>query len=211
MIRLRVTDLDQWVRYVEPEREEFAVSTEDFLAQMRRESPETDAMRSGSAFHTLLENAAAGDDVDDVEVDGFRFTFGGDFPVEAAPIRETLVEKVYQTPSGPVLLRGRIDGEFAGGAVDYKLSTSTYDAERYAGSLQWKAYLDMTGGKWFRYLVFQAKRKDSDVWIHDLHPLTLWAYPEMGDEVRRRVCELAEFVASHVPELVSPEPLETAA
>lgn len=203
MIRLRVTDLDQWVRYVEPEREEFEVSTESFIAGLRRENPPTDDMLCGSAFHTLLEKAAEGDYLDGVEVDGFAFTFGGTFEVQVPAERETLIEKVYPTSAGPVLLRGKFDARDAGTVTDYKLTCSTFDAERYAGSLQWRAYLDMLGDRRFRYAVFQAKRTDRDVWIHDLHSLTFWSYPEMHAAVQRRVEELARFVAVHVPELVT--------
>jgi len=202
MIRLRVSDLDQWVRYIEPEREEFEVSTEDFLAYMRRESVATDDMRCGQAFHTLLEHAGPDSFFDEVEQDGFTFRFGGDFPLALPPEREGSVEKVYTTAAGPVLLRGRVDGLDGFEVTDYKLTTSTFDAERYAGSLQWKAYCDMTGARQFQYLVFQAKRKETDVWVYDLHPLTLHAYPQMTDEVQRRVEQLAQFVAVHVPSLI---------
>lgn len=202
MIRLRASDLDAWRKFVEPERPEFEVSLEDFLAYMKRESPPTDAMRAGSAFHEVMERASTGEEISCVTVDGFEFTFADDLPpVSAPPYREEPCEKVYTTPSGDVLLRGRVDGSEGFEVVDYKLTGSAFDAERYAGSLQWKAYLDMTGGKRFRYVVFHGKRKETEVFVHHVHELTLWAYPEMGGEVQRRVEELAEFVVNHAPEL----------
>lgn len=206
MIRLRVSDLDQWVRFIEPEREEFEVSTEDFLAYMNRVAPESEDMLCGKAFHSLLEKANVGDCFDDVltgtECEGFRFHFDADLEVTLPMIRESSVEKIYQTPVGPVLLRGKLDGEGLE-AVDYKLTTSTFDAERYAESLQWKAYLDMTGASRFRYLVFESKRNDAHVFIRALHEMPLWSYPGMHEEVARRVGELAEFVSRHVPRLAA--------
>lgn len=198
MIRLRVTDLDLWVRFLEPEREEFEVSLDDFLRQMRRESPATPDMKAGQAFHTLMERAQTGETLDGgltgIEQDGFYFHFTEDFEVELPRGREDSVERIYQTPSGAVLLRGKVDASDPVTVTDYKLS-STFDAERYAASLQWRAYLDMTGAKRFRYLVFEGRRDErGDVWIYGLHRLEFWSYPEMHADVERRVGELADFL-----------------
>lgn len=212
MIRLRVGDLDQWVRFVEPSMEQFELSTEEFLAMMRREAPPSDDMLAGSALHSLLEHAKEGDEIgtlEGVERDGFVFRFDGSFTLPLPAEREPeIMEHVFDTPSGKVLLRGRIDGrDIYDEIVDYKLS-STFDAERYAGSLQWRAYLLMTGARRFKYVVFQSKRTERDVWIYDMHELVFWRYPQMEADVHRRVCELAAFVAEHVPELAV-DPAET--
>lgn len=205
MIRLRVTDLDAWVGYVEPERDEFEVSTEQFLAHMRRQAPETEAMRIGRAFHRLLERAQPGDEIDTdctgVAVDGFRFFCGPDLVLEVPQIREQATELVYSTPSGLVLLRGQVDGREGLEVTDYKLTLGTFDAERYADSLQWRAYLDMTGAKRFRYVVFGAKAQGPNVWLHEVHELAFWSYPDMHGDVRGRVGELAAFVSTHLPEM----------
>ena len=202
MLRLRVSDIDRWVAFVEPAQPEFEIPLEEFIAYMRRELPETDDMLAGRAFHAWLERAAEGDEMEEVQEDGFTFRFGGDFDLALPDVREQPVEKLYDTPSGPVLLRGRVDGWDSRGVIDYKLTLGQFDAERYAGSVQWKAYLHMTGAERFRYLVFQGKRTERDVFIWDLHDFALWAYPEIGREVGRRVAELAEFVHRHVPEMI---------
>lgn len=204
MIRLRVSDLDAWVRFVEPERPEFEVSTDDFLAYMRRESGQTEEMLAGVAFHSLLETAKIGDEIDclfGVEHDGFRFRFDGDLHLPLPAEREPeVMESVYSTRVGPVLLRGRIDAAPMPRFLDdYKLTFSPFDAERYADSLQWRAYLDMKPGIRFRYLVFEATRRNRDVSIFGVHELTFWSYPEMHREVCDRVGQLAEFVRDHVP------------
>lgn len=204
MIRLRVGDLDQWVRFVEPERPEFEVTIEDFLAQMRRESVATPEMNAGSAIHEVLEKAALGDAIGTIDAGGHVFHFEGDFTVTAMPEREgEIIEKVFDTPSGPALLRGRTDARDPFEVVDYKLTFSTFDAERYADSLQWRAYLDMTGRTKFRYVVFKAKWKGPEIIVQEQHELVLWAYPGMTAEVHTRVIELSEFVARHVPALVA--------
>ena len=211
MLRLRVTDLDQWVRFLEPALPEFEVPLEDFIAYMRRETAETPDMLAGRAFHSWLQFAEPGDVRDEIDSEGFTFRFGCDCVLALPERREESVAKVYDTPAGKALLRGRVDGWDPGCVIDYKLTLGQFDAERYAGSLQWKAYLDMAGERSFRYLVYQGKRTEQDVFIYDVHDLKLWAYPEMGGEVERRVAELAGFVATYVPELVEadPEPLLT--
>lgn len=210
MIRLRVSDLDQWVRFIEPEHENFELSLDDFLAYMRRQSAPTDDMAAGSAFHALLENAEVGqefDDIEGVESDGFRFFFDAlDAELALPPLREESVERIYQTPSGPVLLRGKVDGFEPRTVLDYKLTFGQFDAERYADSLQWRAYLDMTSEPRFRHVVFEGKRIERGVWIRGVHDFEQWAYADMGAEVLRRVSELAAFVAVHVPELIVAEP-----
>lgn len=197
MLKIRVTDLDQWVRFLEPERDEFEVPLADFIAYLKREAPQTEDMRCGAAFHALMEGAGLDDELGGTfgsEQDGFRFYFQGEFSLALTTAREQLVERVYETPNGPVLLRGKTDGRRASEVVDYKLTTSPFDAERYASSLQWRAYLDMTQARSFRYVVFKARRDGSDVWIHEQHELVLWPYPEMHADVSRRVAELAQFI-----------------
>jgi hypothetical protein len=206
VIRLRVSDLDQWLAYVEPEREQFELSTDELLARLTDTREPTPDMLAGSAFHALLEHANEGDEwgpMEGVERDGFRFRFDIDHDLALPAEREpAIIEHTVDTPSGKVLLRGRIDGRDAGGTVvDYKL-TGRFDAERYGRSLQWRAYLLMTGARRFRYLAFENRRKDTDVWIYGVHPLDFWPYPEMARDVHQRVCELAEFVVRHVPERV---------
>ena len=203
MIRLRVSNLDAWVRFKEPEREEYDVSVEDFIAQLKRESEPNDTMRAGTAFHSVLEGLKAGDELgaDGIEVDGFTFRITADEAIHLPDTRECETpERIFHTWVGPVSLQGRLDGWDGFTVYDHKL-TGKFDAERYGDSMQWRAYLLLTGARRFRYYVYEQKTKDRDVTIHDIHTLTFWAYPEMEEDVSRRVCELTEFIDLHVPEL----------
>ncbi len=208
-VKLRVTDLDSWEAFVRPEIEAFELTLEQILARLNRQDSESDEMRAGTAFHKLLENARAGDVLDGglegIALDGWVFHFDGDFQVQLPWHREELVEREIQTPYGMVLLRGKTDGSGGLEAVDHKLTFGQFDAERYADSWQWRAYLTMLGVKRFRYLVYQARKlTDEHVWIYAVHELTFWAYPEMEGQVKRQVTELAEFVVKNVPTLIVP-------
>ena len=204
MIRLRVSDLDAWLRYAEPEREEWEVSTEEILTYFRRESEPTPPMMAGMAFHEVMERAQEGEELDYVEADGFGFTFADDLgSVALAQEREESCERVYDTPSGPVLLRGRVDGRTGIEVVDYKLTGGQFDAERLSRSMQWRCYLDMTGSVRFRYEVFRAKIKPPEVYVYAVESLTFWRYPEMRRDIIATLSDLAAFVRTHVPELAA--------
>lgn len=214
MLKLRVSDLDAWVDFLEPEFEEFEISTEQFIAKMRGFEDATWEMQGGRAFHAVMEGAAIGDDVGAFEADGHLFTFSCDVEIPAYPIREgAIVTKVYDTPVGPVELRGRTDARdpVRRAIADFKVSFSTVDLARYGESMQWRAYLDMTDCTRFDYHVFDAFVSKVDlgknvvplpVEIRGHYPLTLWAYPEMSGEVRQRVIELADFVTRAIPDLM---------
>lgn len=202
MLRLTVSILDSWMCFAHPREEYMEIDLDEFMARLLKRQPETPEMRAGSAIHEVLERAAVGDEIGSITANGVVFHFDGDFVVTAKPEREgAIIEKVYPTMVGPVLLRGRTDAR-TDEVTDYKLTFSTFDAERYAESLQWKSYLDMTGRKRFRYEVFTAKWDGPEVIVRDQHSLTLWAYPEMGGEVQRAVDELSEFIVTHVPQML---------
>lgn len=223
MIRLRVSDLDSWLSYVAPPFEGMELSLEDLMARLeRRDEPKT-IMKAGSALHKILEHVKPGDEFgsyENVVMDGVRFRFEADHELALPSDREgSISEHTFQTPSGEVLLRGRIDGRERDAwrtVIDYKLSSS-FDAERYARSMQWRAYSLMEQARRFRYLIFEAKQEEVrdeeapdvflDVWVHEVHEMVLWPYPEMEQDVKNVVAELAEFVVKRVPGLVRADPL----
>ena len=139
--------------------------------------------------------------------------FDADYTLTLPTEREPRVaEYIFETIHGPVLLRGRIDARERDPwrtVVDYKLSES-FEAERYARSMQWRAYALLEHAQRFKYLVFESKmdmvqddpERFMDVWIHDVHELVLWPYPEMEQEVKNVVSDLAGFVVKYVPGLV---------
>lgn len=201
MIRLSVTDLDSYLYWKDDEDMEF----ETLLMRLRGEEPPTDNMLAGRAFHKLLENATEGAEIFAQEQDGIRFDFAIDDAIALPQIREQKAEHVFQTPSGPVTLVGKVDGLQGITINDYKL-TERFDAERYTDSYQWRSYLFMFGAKRFVYDVFVCRFDlPARVYIFDYHRLPMCAYPGMERDVYREVCGLADIVAKHVPQKIMVE------
>ena len=97
-------------------------------------------------------------------------------------------------------LVGKVDALHGFAVRDYKL-TEKFDAERYADSYQWWAYLSMFNATKFIYDVFVGRYGDDQrVTITDYHQLAFYAYPGMESDVTREVAGLAEIVAKHLPE-----------
>lgn len=200
MIRLSVTDLDQYLYWKSSEDMEF----EELLKRLRGQSEPTDAMMAGRAFHKLFELAEYGQDLLSPTVDGWQFVFAIDEQIALPAIRELKGETLFQTPSGPVTLVGKVDAIHGITVHDYKL-TERFDAERYADSYQWRAYLCMFGASRFVYDVFVGRYDQQRVTVYDYQRFPITAYPTMRDDVQREVSALAEIVAKHVPQKITQE------
>ena len=197
MIRLSVTDLESYRFWKDDED----ATPEDMIRRLRRLDPPTDQMEAGRAFAKVMEHADPRHELTVAECDGWTFRFDGDWDLSLPDLRELKVEQVFQTPSGPVTLVGKVDGTVGVVVRDQKL-TQRWDAEKYLDSLQWRAYLLMLAATAFIYDVFVGRYRGREVTVTEYHPLLFYAYPEMRQDVERAVCELAAFVARYLPDLV---------
>lgn len=195
MIRLRVTDLESYRYWKDSEEADLA----KLLADLSHTSPPTPRMQAGQAFAKFFEHADPGT-MPGAEVDGWRFYFDLDDSIDLPPIRELMAEEVFETPSGPVTLVGKVDGIQGLTVRDQKL-TEKWDAEKYLDSLQWRAYLVMFQANRFIYDVFVGRYHEGAqaVTVHEYHCMPFYAYPNMRADVERAVCELAEIKARHLP------------
>lgn len=192
-MRLSVTELDAYRRFRALEE----MSFEEMLQILLKQRAPTRAMEAGRAFHAVLEDAQPCD-LTVIERDGFKFRFNLDCEIALPRVRELKGEIVLPTSVGPVTLVGIVDG-IDSGIHDYKL-TGRFDAERYFDSYQWRCYLHMFGGSKFVYDVFEGKDEGDEWVIFNYHPLSMYAYPGMAEDVLLEVDELARFTAERVPE-----------
>lgn len=194
MIRMSVSDLESY-RYWK------AMETGDLqllITRLQHREIPTPEMMAGRAFAKLMENAAE-ETILQQDVDGWRFAFNLDTEFSIPPVRELKAEQEFDTPNGPVLLVGKVDG-LRGLAVHDQKLTERFDAERYTDSLQWRAYLTMFEATEFVYDVFVCTYAGNFVNIYDYQRLPFYAYPEMRKDVELAVSELAEVITRYIPQ-----------
>jgi hypothetical protein len=196
-MRVSVSNLDLFRKWRGDE--EFPLHI--LLQQLRRESGPTLLMRAGSALHELLEKADECE-TETATVGDFRFTFNLDAGLCIAPFRELSATRRFVIDGTEVTLSARADCFFGKKVEDHKL-TAYFDAERYAESIQWRAYLLIYGADQFTYNVFvgdveERKELPHDVTIRDFHRLTFYRYPEMEQDVRDELARYVEFARAHL-------------
>ncbi len=122
--------------------------------------------------------------------------------VRLLPIAEQKIEKVYDTPIGPVRLKGKIDGTDGVEVLDFKF-TGKPDFEALERTYQWRCYLDMAEAQRFRWEVFTIRKplKSETAWrVSKVETLRQFAYPGMLEDVHRAVVDAAVFIDRYVPE-----------
>ena len=161
-MRISVTALDSYKYYCESEME-----FSDYLEQLLGKTPPTDAMKIGTAFHSILERWGEDGETDFkelMEVDGWKFQWKPREPdcevfllkpdaVEIPVTRDYTVNHAFGETT--ITLSGRIDAVAGNIGVDYK-TTRAANAEKYLDAMQWRAYLAMYPDlESFQYDVFE--------------------------------------------------------
>jgi hypothetical protein len=192
-----VSNLQEFRRYRDHDELSFA----DLMLNLRGQKPPTDKMLAGRALHSVLETCED-TELTTVECDGITFTFKMDGQLTLAPIREMRGHRDYQVSGETVRLAGRVDSLDGKTVTDYKLS-GQFEAERYADSYQWRAYLSIFGAQRFTYNVFVGKQvnnpSDTPEWtIYDLHTLRLYRYPELEADLVHEIGEYVAFAREHL-------------
>lgn len=178
--------------------------TDALIASIRGLSEPSQAMRAGTAFHKILENAA--DTVHGpVEIDGFRFLFPAELEISLTQVRELRASKVYTVDGEPITISGQVDAIDGLRIEDHK-TTGRFDADRYLAGYQWRLYLDIFGADVFRWNVFEIKEVEStgDSFGFDApppeyevcaqHTLEQFRYPNLGADCQALVERFARFV-----------------
>lgn len=198
-MRLSVSDLQCWMRYRNSEE----VTLDECLKQLRREELPTPVLLAGRKLHKALENARYDQDVSNpfgqstLSYEGYLFIFQCDMEIAVSEVRELKGEMEIDTRYGPVTLVGVVDA-IDTAVTDYKL-TGHFDAERLAGSYQWRCYLQMFDRLRFDYKVFVGKEIKPQEWaVHDYHALSFYRYPGMEEDIQREVQECVRFMRQYV-------------
>ena len=195
MLRISATDIDSLRYYKDQEGQELS----DLLARLRRIEGPTAAMLAGTALHKALEVSVPGE-IGSLHANGYTFDIGFDAELDIPATREIKGEKHYLINNFEVTLVGKVDAVHGLRVDDHKY-TSKYDVERFLNSYQWRIYLDMFGAEEFRWNVFEGREiEPKHHVIKHLHPLTMYRYPGLEDDVRREIGAFVEFARQHLPE-----------
>lgn len=190
---LHVTDLDSliWFKKIE------TMSVQDMRGRLLRTQPPNDAMRKGTAWHSVLENPP--NEIIEVKRDGFIFKVMCDATIKLPQIREIRANKRYMIDDIEIVLTGGTDGVTGNKITDHKL-TFKPNPDTYFDSYQWRAYLDIYNADIFEYIIYSAKETDNEITIYDISSLFMYRYPEMENDLIKGIRDLVEFCKEHVPE-----------
>lgn len=204
-LRISASDIDALRYFLAEDEAELA----DLLAQLRRETPPTEAMQAGKALHAALEICQPGSH-GELSANGYTFEFKADAEIDLPEIREVKATQDYVIGDCAVTLVGVVDA-IHGRRVDDHKFTSRYDAERFLASYQWRVYLDVFGADEFRWNVFEGRQDTTDpkrYVIYNVHQLTMHRYPGMGADIERTLQRFVEFARRHLPERINaPQPV----
>jgi hypothetical protein len=198
-LRISATDIDQLRYYRDTDEMELA----DLIARLKHLMPSSEAMEAGTALHAALENATEGT-FGGFERDGFTFSFECDADLDLPALREMKATREYLIDDVVVTLVGKVDATHGKAIFDHKF-TAQFDADRYLGSFQWKAYLEIFGANAFTWNIFEARESaPKNYLIRNVHKLTMHRYPGMAEDVERDIREFVVFARDHLPERFAP-------
>lgn len=203
MMTFRVSECETFRQFQNDDEAEL----DALLERLRGQSPASEAMLAGTAFHKALELAAAKPH-EKLFALGYTFTIHDDFELAIPAIREVRASKTYIVDGEPIVISGQLDA-IEGKRVEDHKTTSRFDPERYLDGYQWRLYLEIFGANTFRWNVFEVSPTDDPLaWdVHALHRLEQYRYPGIAADCERLVADLARFARTHLPERVRiPEP-----
>jgi hypothetical protein len=194
----RVSELESYRQWREDEEAEL----DALLARLRGQTPASEAMQAGTAFHKALELAAAAEHTE-LQAMGYTFKVMGAFELAIPAIREVRASKTYIGDDFAITITGQLDA-IEGKRVEDHKTTGRVDFERYLSGYQWRAYLDIFGADVFRWNVFEISATDDPlVWeVWDAHRLEQYRYPGMTDDCKRLALDLGRFALRHTPERI---------
>jgi hypothetical protein len=162
-------------------------------------APQSPQMKAGDAFHAAIEGCGVTEgkgEFLEISAKGYLFNFEEfDGELTLGQLQEMPVNKMY----GPLLIRGRCDDVSGGTITDYKLTFSSFDADRYLESYQWRFYMDILKCHTFVYQVFEGydNYREGRIDVRKLHTLKLYRYEELHNDCQRVAERFYEVALRH--------------
>ena len=193
MITARVSHVAAYARWKQEEDSDIGWIVNQIISNV-----ETEAMARGTAFHKFLELAKCGE-TELACIDGFTFSFPGDFSLYLPKMRELRKGKDY----GSITISGQVDAIEGKTIYDHK-TTERFDAEGYLQSWQHRFYLDIFEADRFVWNVWEMKYNGGDevsqlYEVRALHTLEQYRYPSMPSDCLALAQEYREFAEKYLP------------
>lgn len=203
-----MTTLDQYRLYT---REDY-VSEADLLASIRRTRPPTPEMARGSAFDSIMEDPGRYR-----ASDGSYLCEGVAFPADVivpclailaltpGGIFQVKTTKDYIVDGEPVTVVGKADRIIGTVVRDTKTCGSSFDADGYADSCQWRFYCDIFQASAFVYDVFLLHERAAGLVFAGYHELPLYPYPALGQDCQSLVTDFVRYARlRHLEQYLQP-------
>lgn len=197
-MQLSISKVESFLYYLRSDFKDLSELKADLLGTGER----TEAMDRGIAFHSIMEDAKAGQELTQVQRDGFVFEFAGDLVAPVGGLVELSTSTTYDVAGHPVVVRGRCDLYAGRKVIDYKLAKKFDDSvyAQYSRAFQWRAYLDLFDSEEFEYSLFLWRPARGKVLVHDVFPIRFRRYDGMRDDIVRMLADFMAFTRQHVPE-----------
>jgi hypothetical protein len=180
-MRISTTTIESFRLFMQPEQD--WMSEDALLATIRGEFRTTPQIELGIAFERVLENP------DKYRVRGGYACNGLSF--DDATMREPLAlidrRGLFQVKStkayGDCTVVAKADTIVGAHIGEWKTTASTFDADKYLQSCQWRYELDIFGAPQLTYHVFCLDDHGNGVVaLKDIHSFNVFAYPDLHQD-----------------------------
>jgi hypothetical protein len=153
---ISVTQVQSYLTYLSGR-----ITMQQFVDNYLYRNPPNVKMKAGTNFHCEIQGLPYEPDsrvvFDDNDMEEARLKVN-----KASNIFEYKIRKIYQTPSGPVMLTGVADQLLGNMVCEFKTTYSSFSYDNYAESVQWKAYCDLFDVELVKYQVWQLTEPNEE-------------------------------------------------
>jgi hypothetical protein len=179
--------------------------TEDWMAEadlinsIKGVRVETDAMRLGTAFHRILETPEPHRTVCGYFADGFHFPDATMQPALDLIDRRGVFEVKSTKPYGAHTVVCKADQLVGCDGFEHKTTCSSFDADKYLASYQWRFEMAIFGPELVRltYRVFCLEEpKEGIVGLRGIEVVPVYRYPQLETDCADLVRRFADYVTA---------------
>jgi len=156
VLRVSVSQISSYLSYVEGK-----ISLEQFINSMLRRDKPNIKMIAGTIFHCSIQGLPYEED-SRIEFDTNDLEEARSKVDSRSSIFEYKIRKSYETPRGEVIVTGVADQIVGDTICEFKTTYSSFSYDRYADSVQWKAYCSLFGVEMVKYQVWQITEPEEE-------------------------------------------------